>query len=286
MANAMDGAVVKMEDVGGRTLRTATWRLDMPSDHLPILFFNGIGANIEAVAPLAAAMPERGFIMFDMPGTGESPDPMVPYNPFTMSWTASQLLNRYGLDEVDVMGVSWGGAMAQHFALQHPRRTRRLTLIATTPGMLMVPGNPAAFTKMANPRRYVDAEFMAKHFTTLYGGLTKTGDTDHKDSHISRLKPPSPRGYVYQLMCMMGWTSLPALPFMKKETLIMMGEDDQIVPVVNGKILKAMIPQSRLEIFKGGGHLFLLTHEDESVAVIRDFLDMADTAKEAKRAAA
>jgi poly(3-hydroxyalkanoate) depolymerase len=282
----MDDAVVSMEQVGGRTLRTAAWRLDMPSDHLPVLFFNGIGANIEAVAPLAAAMPERGFIMFDMPGTGESPDPLVPYNPFIMSWTASQLLDKYRLDEVDVMGVSWGGAMAQHFALQHPGRTRRLTLIATTPGMVMVPGNPAAFTKMADPRRYVDPDFMAKHFKTLYGGLTATGDTDHKSSHISRLKPPSPRGYMYQLMCMMGWTSLPALPFMKKETLIMMGEDDQIVPLINGKILKAMIPHSRLETFKGGGHLFLLTHADESVAVIRDFLDMADTAKEAKRAAA
>jgi len=41
-----------MEKVGGRTLRTVTWRLDMPSDHLPVLFFNGIGANIEALAPL------------------------------------------------------------------------------------------------------------------------------------------------------------------------------------------------------------------------------------------
>lgn len=286
MTNPMDGAVVSMEQVGGRTLRTATWRLDLPSDHLPILFFNGIGANIEAVAPLAAAMPERGFIMFDMPGIGDSPDPVVPYNPFTMSWIAAQLLDRYGLDQVDVMGVSWGGAMAQHFALQHPGRTRRLTLIATTPGIVMVPGNPAAFTKMANPRRYIDPKFMNEHFATLYGGIDKDGAGHQKDSHIGRLKPPSPRGYMYQLMCMMGWTSLPALPFMKKETLIMMGEDDQIVPVINGKILNAMIPHSRLETFKGGGHLFLLTHADESVAVIRDFLDMADTVKEAKRAAA
>jgi poly(3-hydroxyalkanoate) depolymerase len=282
----MNDAVVAMEQVGGRTLRTAAWRLDMPSEHLPILFFNGIGANIEAVAPLAAALPERGFVMFDMPGTGESPDPLVPYNPFTMSWTASLLLDRYGLNEVDVMGVSWGGAMAQHFALQHAGRTRRLTLIATTPGMLMVPGNPTALSKMADPRRYVDAGFMAKHFQTLYGGMTQTKGEDHKQSHIGRLTPPSPRGYLYQLMCMLGWTSLPALPFMSKETLIMMGEDDHIVPVVNGKILNAIIPNSRLMIFAGGGHLFLLTHANESIAAIREFLDAPETASEAKRPAA
>ena len=72
MSDAMDSATVTMEEVAGRTLRVARWRLDEPSDHLPILFFNGIGANIEAVAPLTQSLPERGFIMFDMPGVGES----------------------------------------------------------------------------------------------------------------------------------------------------------------------------------------------------------------------
>lgn len=282
----MKHAQVAMREVGGRRLRVATWRLDQPSDHPPILFFNGIGANIEAVAPLAQEFDDRGFVMFDMPGTGGSPDPAVPYNPFTMSWTAAELLGQLSLDEVDVMGVSWGGAMAQHFALQHPGRTRRLVLIATTAGMAMVPGNPAAFTKMANPRRYIDPDFMNEHFATLYGGADADGAAHQKDSHIGRLKPPSPRGYMYQLLCMIGWTSLPGLPFLKKETLIMMGDDDQIVRPVNGKILKAMIPNSRLELIKGGGHLFLLTHSDESVAMIRDFFGAPETERERERLAA
>lgn len=265
---------MSFETIGGRKLRVARWRLDEPSEHLPVLFFNGIGANIEAVAPLAEAMTDRAFIMFDMPGTGESPDPVVPYNTFIMSWVAAKLLDRFDIEEVDVMGVSWGGAMAQHFALQHARRTRRLVLIATTAGMLMVPGSPASFSKMADPRRYTDAKFMNEHFATLYGGQIQNPDA--KKEHIGRLKPPSPRGYLYQLIAMLGWTSLPALPFMRKETLIMMGEDDQIVPVVNGKILNRMIPNSRLEIFDGGGHLFLLTHADESIAAIREFLDSSE----------
>jgi poly(3-hydroxyalkanoate) depolymerase len=281
----MNDAVVSMEKVGGRTLRTAAWRLDQPSEYLPILFFNGIGANIEAVAPLADSMPERGFIMFDMPGVGESPDPVLPYNPFTMSWTAARLLKRYGVDKVDVMGVSWGGAMAQHFALQHPGLTNKLVLIATTAGIAMVPGNPASFTKMANPRRYIDPEFMNEHFATLYGGADADGAAHQKDSHIGRLKPPSPRGYIYQLLCMAGWTSLPALPFMSKKTLIMMGEDDQIVRPVNGQILNWMIPNSKMITFKGGGHLFLLTHADESVAAIRDFLGGPDAGTEERAAA-
>lgn len=270
----MQTAEVSMETVGGRTLRVARWRLDQPSEHLPVLFFNGIGANIEAVAPLAEALDDRGFIMFDMPGVGESPEPVIPYNAATMSWTTAKLLDLFGLDKVDVMGVSWGGAMAQHFALQHPRRTRRLVLAATSAGMAMVPGNPAALTKMANPRRYVDAAFMAKHFETLYGGAL--GGASDKSGHIGRLKPPSPRGYFYQLLAMLGWTSAPALPFLKKPTLIMMGDDDQIVPLANGRILNALIPNSELEVMEGGGHLFLLSHREQSISAIRRFLDLSD----------
>ena len=76
----MTAADVRLMEAGGRTLRVATWRLDLPSEHLPVLFFNGIGANIEAVAPLADALDDRGFVMFDMPGVGGSPEPTVPYN--------------------------------------------------------------------------------------------------------------------------------------------------------------------------------------------------------------
>jgi poly(3-hydroxyalkanoate) depolymerase len=264
-------ADVRLMEVGGRTLRVATWRLDMPSEHLPVLFFNGIGANIEAVAPLAEALDDRGFVMFDMPGVGGSPEPTVPYNPFTMGWSTARLLDQLGLEQVDVMGVSWGGAMAQHFALQHGSRVRRLILCATTAGMLMVPGSPAALSKMADPRRYVDAAFMEKHFATLYGDAL--GKTAGKNSHIGRLKPPSRRGYLYQLIAMLGWTSAPALPFLRKPTLIMMGDEDAIVPLVNGRFLHALIPGSELEVFEGGGHLFLLSHREQSVASIREFLD-------------
>ena len=256
-----------MEVIGGRTLRVARWRWDMPSEHPPILFFNGIGANIEAVAPLAESLTERRFIMFDMPGVGGSPEPVLPYNTYTMSWTAKRLITRFGADVVDVMGVSWGGAMAQHFALQHGKHVRRVVLAATSAGMLMVPGKPAALSKMIDPRRYVDPAFMERHFRTLYGGLT-----GGKSEHIGRLTPPTPRGYLYQLLAMAGWTSAPALPFLRKPVLIMMGGADNIVPLANGKFLQKLIPGSQLEVFKDGGHLFMLTHRDQTLAAMRRFL--------------
>jgi poly(3-hydroxyalkanoate) depolymerase len=266
-----------METVDGRTLRVAVWRASKATTKLPILFFNGIGANIEAMAPMAELLDDRDFITFDMPGIGGSPDPVVPYNAILMARIAALLLDRFDMPLVDVMGVSWGGAMAQQFALQNTARTNKLILVATSAGMLMVPGNPASLVKMADPRRYIDPEFMAKHFKTLYGGMV-----GNKSEHIGRITPPSKTGYFYQLMAMMGWTSAPFLPFMKTETLVMMGDDDQIVPLANGKFLNFLIPNSELFVVKNGGHLFLLSHVEESIAKIRAFLDRdADGARKA-----
>ena len=257
-----------METVDGRVLRVAVWRASPPTHNLPILFFNGIGANIEAMAPMAELLDDRDFITFDMPGIGGSPDPVVPYNAILMSRIAALLLDRFEMPVVDVMGVSWGGAMAQQFALQNPARINKLILCATSAGMVMVPGNPAALVKMADPRRYIDPDFMAQHFKTLYGGMV-----GNKSEHIGRITPPSKTGYFYQLMAMMGWTSAPFLPFLKTETLIMMGDDDQIVPLANGKFLNFLIPNSELFVVKNGGHLFLVSHVEESITAIRAFLD-------------
>ncbi|MGL5837256.1 MAG: alpha/beta fold hydrolase [Sphingorhabdus sp.] len=257
-----------MEKVDGRKIRVAYWQAEKKTGKLPLLFFNGIGANIEAMAPLADALPDRDFLTFDMPGIGGSPEPVVPYNAWMMGRISEQLLDRFDMPHVDVMGVSWGGAMAQQFALQNGDRVNRLILAATTAGMLMIPGNPKALVKMADPRRYIDPDFMRKHFNTLYGG-----SGDGSEGHIGRIKPPSKAGYFYQLIAMMGWTSAPFLPFMKHDTLIMMGGDDQIVPVANGHFLKMLIPNSELFVIPDGGHLFMLSHVEKSVTAIREFLD-------------
>jgi len=267
--------IFSMETIDGRELRVARW-VNSKSNKTPILFFNGIGANIEAIAPFAEMLSDRDFITFDMPGVGGSPDPVVPYNAIMMARIANILLDRFGVDLVDVMGVSWGGAMAQQFALQYSGRIKNLILIATSAGMIMMPGNPKALVKMADPRRYIDPEFMRKHFNTLYGG----GNAG-SDGHISRITPPSKMGYFYQLGAMLGWTSAPFLPFMKIPTLIMMGGDDQIVPLSNGQFLKFLIPNSELFVIEEGGHLFMLNYADESVAKIKSFLDNENIEKAA-----
>ena len=143
---------IELMRAGGRQLRVAVWKSAEPGNgKLPLLFFNGIGANIELMSPLADWFPDRDLVTFDMPGIGGSPPPTAPYRPWTMAWTAARILDQLGYEKVDVMGVSWGGGLAQQFAFQHPRRTGHLVLAATSAGMLMVPGNIGSLSEMADP---------------------------------------------------------------------------------------------------------------------------------------
>jgi poly(3-hydroxyalkanoate) depolymerase len=258
--------------VGGRTIRAAIWRTAKPKGR-PILFFNGIGANLELMTPLGDWITDRDIVTFDMPGVGRSPSSVLPYRPWMMARLAARLLDHYKIDKVDVMGVSWGGGMAQQFAFQHGRRVGKVILAATSPGTIMVPGDPKVLAKMAHPRRYMDPAYMRENFKALYGG-----ETAGSEGHVSRLHPPSRMGYLYQLSCMLGWTSLPFLPFVRQKTLILMGDNDKIVPVVNGRILEAFLPNARLELVPGGGHLFLVSRAKDVTPIMLAFLNEPDAA--------
>ncbi len=265
-------------DVGLQKLRTAVWR--GAGAVAPLLFFNGIGANLEIAQPLAEALPDRDIVTFDLPGIGGSPGPVTPYRPWWIAHAAKSILLHYGYDRpVDVMGVSWGGGAAQQFAFQYQKRARRLILCATSPGSIMVPGKIEALSKMADPRRYMDREFLAQNFKALYGD-----EPEGAGLFAARMQAPSRAGYLYQLMAMVGWTSLPFLPLLPQETLVLAGGRDHIVPIANAQILKFMIRRSELHVVEDGGHLFVLSKSRSVIPVLKTFLDRPDAAgKPARR---
>jgi len=262
-----------MTKVGNQSVRTAIWpasdqSANTPDGKLaPLLFFNGIGANLEIAQMFADSFTARDIITFDMPGVGGSPDPKFPYRPWWVTKVAKQILDENGYRYVNVLGVSWGGGPAQHFTFKHRDRVKRLVLCATAPGVTMVPGKPRQLMKMASPKRYIDRDFMAKNFEALYGDSKSEGLEDFRRNLI----PPSTRGYLFQLLAMSGWSSLPILPRIRARTLVIMGDKDHIVPVINGKILTRLIPNARMIEFADAGHLFMVTRREETVEAIRAF---------------
>jgi len=237
----------------------------------PLLLVNGIGVNFEVLQPFVDALdPAIEVIRFDVPGTGGSPAPRIPYRFSMHALLVTNMLDQLGYRQVDVLGVSWGGALAQQFAFQYPVRCRRLILVSTGTGALMVPGNPSALARIATPRRYQDPAYMAQNAGAIYGGKMRTHpEYAHEFARTARLG--SVLGYFYQMLGGMGWTSIPWLHTLRQPTLILHGDDDPLVPLVNAKIMQRLIPHAKLYIFHDG-HLGLGTSAEELAQVVDRFL--------------
>jgi len=236
----------------------------------PLLLFNGIGANWELAKPFLEALTTTTAVIFDVPGVGGSPRPLLPYRPSRLARLAAGLVTALGYAQVDVAGVSWGGGIAQQFAHQYPKLCRRLVLAATAPGVTMVPASPSVLWKMATPRRYTDKDYMNRIAADIYGGAFRF-DPSVIGRHADAMHGARNLGYLYQLLAMAGWTSLPWLWSLPQPTLVLMGSDDPLVPPINGRILAGLIPNAELRMIDDG-HLFMVTRPAETAAIIESFL--------------
>ena len=184
--------------VSGQRLRIAIRPGD--GNRAPLLLMNGFGVNLEVLQPFVDALdPTIEVIRFDVPGTGGSPAPLIPYRFSVLAWLVTKMLDQLGYRQVDVLGVSWGGALAQQFAFQYPVRCRRLILVSTGTGALMVPGNPSALAKMATPRRYMDPAYMEENAAALYGGKVRT-HPELAHEFARSVRSGGLQGYFYQLL--------------------------------------------------------------------------------------
>ena len=244
----------------------------------PLLLFNGIGANVELLTPLMEALDGIECISFDMPGIGLSEVPRMPQRFKGLAKMSAEILDHFGYGKVDVLGVSWGGAMAQEFAYRFPKRCQNLILAATTAGAVMVPGKPSVFMKLSNPKRYFDKNYLKDIAQHIYGGELRN-DPELMNEYTDRVRAPkSPQGYLFQLYAASYWTSIHWLHKLKQQTLILAGTDDPLVPIVNARILHSRIPFSQL-IEIDCGHLLLMTKMDEVAPMITDFLTYSSPEK-------
>jgi poly(3-hydroxyalkanoate) depolymerase len=256
-------------EVDGQRLRAAI----QPGrvDGSPLLLLNGIGANLELLQPFVDAL-DAGIetIRLDLPGAGGSPTPSLPLRFRGLADLVARTLDRLGYRTVDLLGVSWGGALAQEFARRHRERCRRLILVSTGPGAVMVPGRLSALLALASPRRYQDPAYMASIAGSLYGGRLRSNP--RLAARVARdVRAGDTQGYYRQLLAGLGWTSIHWLHRLRQPTLILTGRDDPIVPWLNGRIMACLIPDSRLHVFDDG-HLGLVTSADELAGVVRAFL--------------
>ncbi|WP_428628016.1 alpha/beta fold hydrolase [Sphingopyxis sp.] len=245
--------VITTEHVYGLNLRVARWREGQSAadGSTPLLFLNGIGADIAAAAPLLAQIQGREVWTLDMPGVGGSPDALIPYGAPTIAAVVMEIADRFGHKTIDIAGFSWGGALAQQIAIQFPGRVRSLVLMATTPVM----GAPGI-------------------------GWAALFDNDMQASGL-KIQTATPLGIAYQTAAMAGWSSAAFLPGLKTlPTLVLMGEQDGVMPACYGEMLASLIDGAVREVVPGS-HLFPFTHAAAISARISAFLDDPATGRQA-----
>lgn len=253
---------------GGQRIRVRV----RPGTGVPLVICNGIGASLEVFDPFVEHLdPAIAVIRFDVPGTGESPTSLLPYGLPYLAWVLGRVLDKLGYGVVDVLGLSWGGALAQQFAFQNPRRCRRLVLASTGTGAIMVPAHPRVLAKMLTPRRFIDSAYAAAIAGDLYGGGVRQHGLDVVRLFDGQVRAGSRIGYLHQLLAGAVWTSVLGLRAVRQPTLIIAGTDDPIIPIVNAHIMHRLLPHSTLHVH-GGGHVDLVTNAIRLAPVVEDFL--------------
>lgn len=248
-------------------------RISIRGDGPPVLLMNGLGASISLWEALHRDLTGLRVISFDAPGTGRSSRPSRPYTMVMLADMVADLLDALGHDQVDVVGYSFGGVLAQQFARDNPRRVRRLVLGATMPGWGVLPGDVISLLSVVTPVRYYSKLAYALTAPVLAGGAAEADPAFVERTAAARVAdPPSLAGYCLQLVAAWSWSSLSWLHNVEHPTLVVAGAQDRLIPAVNSELIASLLPCARLIRVDGWGHYVLLDRDSGAGAAIADFL--------------
>ena len=243
----------------------------------PLLLIPGFGAVIPVYwANLPQLARRFRVIAYDPRGAGRSDAPEGAYTMEQFADDAAAVLDAAGAPSAHVLGTSLGGMVAQHVALRHPARVRRLVLGCTTaggPGHVLPPTeNVARYLaagELADP-----AEAIRATYFTHYSDAWAAG---HDAELIARarenewLRSP-PAGRAGQLAAVQGHDVAARLGKIMQPTLVLHGGEDGIVPVENGRALARGIPGARLIVYPKGRHVFFAELAEQVNTDIAAFL--------------
>ncbi|MCK8463392.1 alpha/beta hydrolase [Aliiroseovarius sp. S1339] len=242
------------------------------NDEPPLLVCNGLGQSMEVLLPLIDELEDRTVVAFDMPGIGRTPmvddiSTIPDYAAFAM-----QIMDQLKIDRFDILGISWGGSLAQQMAFDAPDRVRKLVLAITSAGGIgSWWGTPIALSEIMFPMRYMSKAYGNFIGPLMYGGEAIFAPDDFRE-YSKHAIAPSPEGYFSQVRAMCSWTSLPWLRSLPQKALIIAGKYDALIPITNQILLANMMQSARLEVYSAG-HLLMYTQRHDVGVTIGAFLD-------------
>ncbi len=226
--------------------------------HPPVLFLTGIGLTAAvALRPIAAL--EAHFQVL-APPLGATPDDAAPSAPWiTSADDAVAVLDDAGVDQAHVVGLSFGGVIAQELAIRHQRRVRSLVLASSSAGGARhVPPDPAIRHFLRGLDGLPIEEGLWATVPYLYSATTRGDRAPLIGEDIARRlsRPLDPRSYRRQYAIAQAHDAGGRLAQITAPTLVMHGEQDRILPLENGRLLAEGIPKARFMPVREGGHGF------------------------------
>jgi 3-oxoadipate enol-lactonase len=230
-----------------------------------LLFINGTGGDLRRKPNIFESPLIEQFetLAHDQRGLGQTDRPDVPYTMEDYAMDVDALLEAVGWESCNVLGVSFGGMVAQEFALRYPHRVQRLVLACTSSGGAGgdsyplhkfgdLPPRERALRVMPLSDTRLDAAWQAANQKQLQEMVEQTLE----GAAVGADEPGRKVGAHRQLEARKGHNVYDRLPALKMPVFICGGRYDGIAPVANLEAIRRQIPHAHLELFDGG-HLFV-----------------------------
>ncbi len=249
---------------------------EIEGDGAPVVLIPGFAAGrwiwFKQTADLS-----RDFrvIVFDPRGVSASDKPEGPQTISLLAGDVAHLLETIGVESAHIVGASFGGFVAQEFALKYPAMTRKLVLCCTSFGgpNHVAPSTDTlaalASTKGLNSEERMRANLLLA-FTPEY--VRREVSEVDRIVHLRATNEVPEHIYLSQLQAAMSFNAESRLDQITSPTLVLTGDADVIVPVQNSRNLAAMIPGAELKIVAGGSHTFFIEQADQFNRIITEFL--------------
>lgn len=243
---------------------------EVTGDGPPILLMMGLGYARWGWGPLTPLLAERfRVITYDNRGIGESDVPPGPYTTRDLAEDAAGVLDAVGLDRAHVVATSLGGMAAQQLALEYPERVDRLVLACTTPGGDHAYPMPAQTIALMQEAGALAPDVAMRRF------VENALASDQLVDEITELRltnPPDPVGWQAQAAAGVTHDAFDRLGEIRAPTLVLHGSEDVVVDPRNSELLAERIPDARLELLEGAGHLFFWEQPERTATLIEEFL--------------
>lgn len=198
-------------------------------------------------------------LTYDHAGVGHSWSLHGRFSTAAMADDALGVLDSAGVSRAHVYGASLGGLVAQQLATRHPERVRSLVLGATHPGRARAKPPDGDVISFLRRRPLLPAREAAWACVPYnYGARCRRHQLDRIAEDIAhRLEYPYARSaYRAQLFAGATHDAFKALSQLSLPTLVVHGREDRVIPVSNAEVLAAAIPDARLHLLDGVGHIY------------------------------